>query len=116
MEPMMINKVVENPHEDLNVRRMFQEMEHSIKVINHERISEITGNITKQAFVNVASTTARLRARYLAKVIELESSDDITPADISTLRGTRLMYEEALEGFSALQHALGRGYFSLTED
>jgi len=112
----MVNKVVENPHEDLNVRRMFQEIEHSIKAINHEKISEITGDITRQAFVNVVSTTARLRARYLAKVIELESTDDIKPADISTLRGTRLMYEEALEGFSALQHALGRGYFSLTED
>ncbi len=112
----MVNKVVENPHEDLNVRRMLQEIEHSIKTINHENISEITGDITKQAFVNVASTTARLRARYLAKVIELESTDDIKPSDISTLRGSRLMYEEALEGFSALQHALGRGYFSLTED
>lgn len=112
----MPNKVVENPHEDLDVRRMFQEIEHSIKALNHEKISEITGGISKQAFVNVASTTARLRARYLAKVIELESTDNIKPADISTLRGSRLMYEEALEGFSALQHALGRGYFKLADD
>ena len=95
---------------------MFQEIEHSIKVINREKISEITGDVSKQAFINVANTTARLRARYLAKVIELESTDDLNPADISTLRGTRLMYEEALEGFSALQHALDRNYFSLTDD
>ncbi len=112
----MNDKAVENPHEDLNVRRMIQEIEHSIKSINHEKISEITGDISRQAFINVVSTTARLRAHYLAKVLELESSDDIKPADISTLRGSRLMYEEALEGFSALQHALGRGYFSLTDD
>ncbi|VAW52987.1 hypothetical protein MNBD_GAMMA06-806 [hydrothermal vent metagenome] len=112
----MIDNAVANPHEDLNVRRMFQEIEHSIKALNHEKISEITGDISKQAFINVASTTARLRARYLAKVIELESTDDIKPADISTLRGSRLMYEEALEGFSALHHALGRGYFSLADE
>ena len=111
----MPGKAVENPHEDLDVRRMFQELEHSIKALNHEKISEITGGISKQAFINVADTTARLRARYLAKVIELESTDDIKPADISTLRGSRLMYEEALEGFSALQHALGRGYFNLDD-
>ncbi len=116
MVQMMVNKIVDKPHEDLDVRRMFQEIEHSIKALNHEKISEITGNISRQAFINVASTTARLRARYLAKVIELESTDDIKPVDISTLRGTRLMYEEALEGFSALQHALGRGYFSLTDE
>lgn len=112
----MPDKAVEKPHEDLDVRRMFQEIEHSIKALNHEIISEITGDISKQAFINVASTTARLRARYLAKVIELESTDDIKPADVSTLRGSRLMYEEALEGFSALQHALGRGYFNLADD
>ena len=116
MVKTMLEKVVENPHEDLDVRRMFQEIEHSIKALNHEHISEITGSISKQAFINVASTTARLRARYLSKVIELESTDDIKPADISTLRGSRLMYEEALEGFSALQHALGRGYFNLSDD
>lgn len=112
----MDNETVEKPHEDLSIRRMFQEIEHSIKVINREKITEITGDVSKQAFINVANTTARLRARYLARVIELESTDDLKPADISTLRGTRLMYEEALEGFSALQHALGRGYFSLTDD
>ncbi len=111
----MLDKVVENPHEDLDVRRMFQEIEHSIKALNHEKISEITGSISKQAFINVASTTARLRAHYLAKVVALESTDDIKPSDISTLRGSRLMYEEALEGFSALQHALGRGYFNLED-
>ena len=102
--------------DDINIRRMFQELEHSIKTINHEKISEITGDVSKQAFINVASTTARLRAHYLAKVIELESTDDIKPVDISTLRGSRLMYEEALEGFNALQHALARGYFNLTEN
>lgn len=112
----MLDKAVEKPHEDLDVRRMFQELEHSIKALNHEKISEITGGISKQAFINVASTTARLRAHYLAKVIELESTDDIKPSDISTLRGSRLMYEEALEGFSALQHALGRGYFNLEDE
>ena len=112
----MVTEVVEKPHEDLNIRRMFQQIEHSIKDINREKISEITGDVSRQAFINVANTTARLRARYLAKVIELESTDNLKPADISTLRGSRLMYEESLEGFSALQHALGRGYFSLTEN
>lgn len=102
-------------HDDLSIKRLFQEIEHNIKDINREKISEITGDVSKQAFIDVASTTARLRARYLSKVVELASSDDIKPADISTLRGSRLMYEEALEGFSALQHALEKGYFSLDD-
>jgi len=105
--------VLEN---DAHIRRLFQEIEHNIKMTNREKISAITGEVSKKAFNDVASTTARLRARYLAKVIELEASDDIKPSEISTLRGSRLMYEEALEGFSALQHALSRGYFDLSEN
>ncbi|PCJ83845.1 MAG: hypothetical protein COA54_14780 [Thiotrichaceae bacterium] len=104
------------PENDAHIRRLFQEVEHSIKMINRERISAITGNVSKKAFNEVASTTARLRARYLAKVIELQASDDIKPSEISALRGSRIMYEEALEGFSALQHALSRGYFDLSDN
>jgi len=99
-----------------HIRRLFQEIEHNIKTINREKISDITGSVSRKSFDDVAATTARLRARYLAKIIELESTDDIKASEISALRGSRLMYEEALEGFSALQHALKRGYFDLTDD
>ena len=101
--------------DDVDVVRFFHELEHEIKNINHEKISEIAGNVSKESFIHVAQTVARLRAKYLAKVIELQSTDDISGKDISTLRGLRTMYEECLEGFSSLQHALNRGYFSLSD-
>ena len=112
----MAENAIDSPKDEAKVRRLFQEVEHSIKSINREEISSITGIVSKKAFIDVASTTARLRAHYLAKVIELQSTDEIEPSDISTLRGSRLMYEEALEGFNALQHALDRGYFDLPDD
>jgi hypothetical protein len=111
----MASEVFDEPHNDLDIRRLFQEIEHNIKVMNREKISEITGNVSKEDFNDVARTAARLRARYLEKVIQLESTEDISSSDISTLRETRLMYEEVHKGFAALQHALHRGYFSLAE-
>jgi len=111
----MTEIAIKIPEDDAHIRRLFQEIEHSIKITNREKISLITGTVSRKAFDDVASTTARLRARYLAKVIELEATDDIKPSEISALRGSRLMYEEALEGFSALQHALSRGYFDLSD-
>ncbi len=104
-----------NEIDDVSVRRLFQEIDHKITLINREKISEITGGVSRDAFINVASTTARLRARYLARVIELQTTDDISEQDIESLRNSRRMYEEALEGFSALQHALTRGYFALSD-
>lgn len=112
----MPNPMTDNLPDDIEIRRLFQELEHNIKLINTEKISEITGTVSKTAFIDVATTTARLRARYLAKIIELESSDDIKPEEIASLRESRMMYEESMSGFSALQHALGRGYFTLTEN
>lgn len=103
-------------HNDLEIRRLFRDIEHSIKTINREIISEIAGDVSREAFLNVARSVARIRARYLSKVLELEDSGEISGNDISALRGTRLMYEESLEGFSALQHALKRGYFTLSDD
>lgn len=111
----MASEIFDDSSNDLEIRRLFQEIEHNIKLMNREKISEITGGVSKEAFNNVAMTAAQLRARYLQKVIELECKEDLTPSDISTLRGTRLMYEEAHKGFSALQHALHRGYFALKE-
>ncbi len=111
----MASEVFDDTHNDLDIRRLFQEIEHNIKLTNREKISEITGEVSKEAFNNVVRTTARLRARYLEKVVQLAATEDISPSDISTLRGTRLMYEEAHKGFAALQHALHRGYFTLAE-
>lgn len=101
--------------DDPEIRRLFQGLEHTIKQINSKMISEIAGDVSKDSFVKVAETVARLRAKYLAKVIELQTTDDISGNDISTLRGLRTMYEEALEGFAAMQHALNRGYFTLSD-
>jgi len=77
---------------------------------------EIVGDVSKDSFVNVATTVARLRAKYLHKIIELQSTDDISAKDISILRGLRTMYEEAIEGFVAMQHALNRGYLTLSDE
>lgn len=110
-----MKNMTSNSTDNIAVRRLFQEIEHSIKAINHEKISEIAGEVSKDAFLNTASIVAQLRARYLSKVIELGKSEEISGNDISTLRGLRLMYEEAVGGFGALQHALERGYFSLSD-
>jgi len=111
----MSHDSIEVTSDDVDVVRFFHELEHEIKIINHEKISEIAGHVSRESFVNVAKTVARLRAKYIAKVIELQSTDDISGKDVSTLRGLRMMYEESLEGFSALHHALNRGYFSLSD-
>jgi len=112
----MINEHFEITSDNAEIRRLFQELEHIIRVINSEKISEIVGEVSKESFVNVSTTVARLRAKYLLKVIELQSTDDISGKDISVLRGLRTMYEEATEGFAAMQHALNRGYLTLSDE
>ena len=109
----MIDESLTIKSDDASNFRLFTDLEHKIKLINSEQISKITGEISPEAFVKVAESTARLRANYLFKVMALQTTDEITVDDIKSLRNARLMFEEAVEGYAALQYALEKGYFSL---
>lgn len=106
-------------HDDIDIRRLTAELEHIIRQINQERISSVTGAIHKNDFVNVAETVSWIRARYLNQVLELRNFTQdgrIDTAHIKQLSNLRRAYEEALEGYNALNHALQRGYIDLEED
>ncbi len=101
--------------DNIQTRRIFQQLEHDIKTINRQKINEITGDVSKDSLNNVVTTVAILRAKYLEKVLLLECNKSIAPSDISSLRTARIMYEEAREAFSALQYALRQDYFTLKD-
>ncbi|MBL4762255.1 MAG: hypothetical protein JKY93_06105 [Gammaproteobacteria bacterium] len=112
----MSNDHIDDHQVSLEVRRLFTELEHNIKAINREKISDKTGGVSKDSFMNVAITVANLRANYLAKVISMQNKESLSDDDISSLRSTRTAFEEALEGYSALQHALKRQYLQLPDE
>ena len=70
-------------------------------------------------FLEVARIVSLLRARYLQRVVGLskvETLNDLDDEHLAQIRHDREAYEEALQGFGALRHALMREYFKLTED
>jgi hypothetical protein len=103
--------------EERGSRRLHHELEHAIRAINRDVIGGATGAISRDAFTDVARMVARLRGRYLASVLTLGtrcvggSIDTETALELKRLREA---YAEALEGFAALEHALQRGYISLS--
>lgn len=98
------------------VRRLFTELEHNIKAINRQKISDKTGDISKDSFINVAKTVASLRASYLAKVVSIQDRESLSDDEISSLHNMRIAFEEALGGYNALQHALKRQYLQLSDE
>ena len=99
-------------------RRLHLELEREITLINRERISAVTGSIGREHFTNVAKMVACLRARYLDTVLQLGDrchSECIPTEAALELKRLRQAYSEAIEGFSALEHALQRGYLTLAE-
>lgn len=103
---------------DNKIRRLLQEFEHRIRVINKETIGEIAGEIGEEEFFEMGKTIAYTRARYLREVIKLAKSDNesINAGVNEALVETRKNYEEAMAGFAALKLALERGYFELKEN
>ena len=102
---------------ELQVRRMLQQFEHQVVEMNKRNIDQITGTVKQQDFVQLAESISVLRAQYLRSVLQLAhtASDSVNDASCLEMRNHRLAYNEAMEGFNELKHALERGYFSLTD-
>jgi hypothetical protein len=95
--------------------RLSQEFEQAIRELNSRHIRAVTGGVRKEHFLRAAENVARLRAHYLASVLRLETAaNPPKPEQFEELRHMRAAFEEALEGFAALRHALKRGYFELS--
>lgn len=102
--------------DDEQVRRLQHQLEHKIRVLNQETISRATGRITMADYTAVARMVSNLRACYLKAAIDLGKGNPdecITLQHTKELRDLREAYQEALQGFEALEHALRRGYISL---
>ena len=99
--------------DDRAKRRVFQEFEQAIWESNRAAITAAAGGITKEQVLRVAITVSRLRARYLREVLKLSAdagAESLDPTAVLDLRQMREAYEEALNAFGALRHALERGY------
>jgi len=103
---------------DAKVRRLMQQLEHQFIEINKRNISEIAGEIREKDFIKLAEAISITRANYLKEVLQMANNEDGTlSARLSEqVNKQRLLYEEAMQGFDALRHALERGYFVLLSD
>jgi len=100
---------------ELRVTRLMHELEHQIIDLNATRISEMTGGISTEDLQQLGQKIAHLRAQYLQHLIAIarQEEEQISADQLSKLRGYRLSFEELLNGFDALKHALERGYIQI---
>ena len=104
-------------HVDNDNRRLHYELEHTITEINKEQLGLVAGALGHADFEQVAQMVACLRARYLSSVLSMAKSCGTECIDTQSaleLKPLRVAYQEALAGFDALEHALKRGYISLS--
>ncbi len=97
-------------------KRFLMELENTISAANREVIHTLIPAMTQERILPFAISVARLRARYLEaafKFSEKEHGEALTDVEIDELHRHREMYEEAREAFSALTHAIERGYIDL---
>lgn len=108
-----MSKVMDHD-DDPDTRRLHNQLEHEIANINRKHIGEVAGAISKQHFIDVAEKVSVLRAHYLKQVLEFGRVEaGLDEAKANELRQLRQNYQEAMEGFNALQHAFRRGYLTL---
>ena len=103
---------------EIEINRMMQSFEHQISQMNSQAISEIAGDIKKSDFLDLAQSISILRAKYLKDVLTVAHADEaqLTGKLCHDVKVAREAYQEALESFDQLKHALQRGYFNLVDE
>jgi hypothetical protein len=103
---------------EIEIKRMMQQFEHEISELNSTAISELAGDISKSDFLQLAKAVSIIRAKYLKQVLEIArvKEDELSFNLCLETRKKRIAYEEVIESFDQLKHALERGYFNLVED
>lgn len=103
---------------EIQIKRMMQQFDHEISELNSTAISEIAGDIHKSDFLQLARAVSIIRAKYLKQVMAIARAEDASLSFQLCLetRKKRIAYEEVIESFDQLKHALERGYFNLVED
>jgi hypothetical protein len=95
--------------------RFLEEVEMAIRGANQEIIGHTLPHLNRDAFIRLAVSVARLRADYMAAVLDMDWTAPGETA-FTDLGRRRHMYEEARSGFEALRHAIEMGYAELSED
>ncbi len=105
-------------HAEVSVQRLMQQFEHEIVGVNHKHIGEITGKIGKGDILKLGEAISICRANYLKSVLDMARTvdDSFTSRLTDEVKNQRLLYEETMLGFSALRHALERGYVVVGDD
>ena len=103
---------------EIEVRRLMQQFAHQISEMNSAYITDIAGDIKKTDFLALARSISILRAKYLRDVLQIAHADEqhLTNKLCHEVREAREAYQEAIEGFDQLKHALQRGYFNLQDE
>jgi hypothetical protein len=104
--------------DEMAARRMFHDIDRRIDEINGRSIQQATGGIGTRQIMELSGAVSVLRARYIKSALALASEVDaegVADATVRRLQEARVAYEEALQAFGALRHAIGRGYVTLDD-
>jgi len=103
---------------EIAIKRMMQKFDHEIGELNSSAITELAGDIRQSDFLHLAKAVAVIRAKYLKQVLAIARAeeDQLSFNLCLETRKMRIAYEEVIESFDQLKHALERGYFNLVDE
>lgn len=98
-------------------KRLLDEVEHGVREANRAVIGQRVPELTRDAFLRLATVVARLRAEYLAAALALgkDTRGAVSAEEIARLSQLRTAFDETRMAFEALERALSRGYVDIAD-
>lgn len=96
-------------------QHFLNEVEQTIMLANREVIHQDIDHISRDTVLGLAVTVSRVRASYLKAILAEAAKREAAFSDVTvkSIRAKREQYEEAVQAFEALRHAIERGYVEL---
>jgi hypothetical protein len=100
-----------SPEEQRKLRGRLERVDYAAFAANVKVIRESLGPATLAKFEQLATTTARARARWVAATLAMvEQSASLQPEQAAELATLRAAYEELSQAYEAMRRMVERGY------
>ncbi|MBX6320669.1 MAG: hypothetical protein IRY94_02470 [Rhodospirillaceae bacterium] len=105
----------DSAHRALSARQYLYQLNLEARALTRAEALEAVVGVTGDEVRRVARVLARLRGRYLARVIDLGTAErkTLTEVEYTDLRRAREQYEELEHGFTQLKAAIEAGEIDL---
>lgn len=98
-------------------KKLLIELEHVMREMNRDTLNSLFGELTTEDVLPIMEMTAKARGNYMDELFSLsklsKQGQNLNPELVKKLRFSRLIFDELVHAYQALDVAIEHGYLDV---